>query len=59
MGIVKEEELWSLQNVKAPEIMPFAIGMEKRMYARCVNGKKRTMKRTGSITKQRLQSKNS
>ena len=47
-----------LQNVNTPEIMSFAIGMGKRMYARCVNGKERTMKRIGGITKQRLQSKN-
>ena len=59
MGIVEEEELWFLQNMNTPEIMPFAIGIGKRMYARCVNGKERTMKRTGGITKQRLQSKNS
>ena len=59
MGIVEEEELWFLQNMNTPEIMPFAIGMGKRMYVRCVNGKERTVKRTNAMTKQRLQSKNS
>ena len=53
MGIV-EEKLWFLQNVKAPEITSFAIGMEKKMYMRHLNREERTVKKTGSITKQRL-----
>ena len=58
MGIVEEEELWFLQNAKAPEITPFAIGTGKRMYARRVNGKESTVKRTGGMTKRRLRSEN-
>ena len=34
--------------------MPFAIGIGKRMYVRCVNKKERTVKRTNTMTKQRL-----
>ena len=57
MGIVVEE-LWFLQNAKAPEITPFAIGIGKRMYMRHINREERIVKKIGGITKQRLQSKN-
>lgn len=44
-----------VQNTKAPEIIPFAIGVGKSLYANWVKGNCRVVNKTGGMTSRKLQ----